>query len=460
MKVDLPNERLTTTTETGKRIYVYPQLVHGFWQRRRAIVYSLLVFFFLAIPWIRLNGRPILLLDVIHRKFNIFGFQFWATDVPMVVLVFLIFAIGIALITSVFGRAWCGWSCPQTVYIDVIYRRIEHWVEGDALKQKKLDSGPLTAERVVKKSFKWTLFIAVSWIISHSFLAYFIGSEQVLKVLQQPPSENWGTFQAVWFMTALVAFDFGWFRDQFCTIVCPYGRFQSVMMDQNSLIVQYDVKRGEPRGSLREENAGDCVDCGKCVNVCPTGIDIRRGLQMECIACTACIDACDTVMEKIHKPAGLIRFDTENGIKNWKIFQPRTFIYLGFLTAALTTLIFLLNTRDNIEVTLLRAHDDPYRMLEGATSTVLNHFKLKLRNRNFEPVQINFQTKDQSISLVTPIHDLTLAESEEKDFEFFVSFPKSVLHEGRGTALIEMSGTLKGQKTETQIEEATLIGPF
>ncbi len=319
MRKELPKERLATTDETGKRVFLYPARVQGIWNQRRKIFQIFLLGLFLTLPWIRFNGLPLLLLDVVHRRFTIFGTTFRAHEAPMVVLVFLTFVLTIGIITSIIGRVWCGWACPQTVFTENVYRWIERWIEGDHVARKQLDDGPWNEKKFFKKTLKWIVFILLSMVIGHSFLAYFVGTEALAHMVRHSPYENPGSFGVMAFVTALVAFDFGWFREQFCIVACPYGRFQSVFMDDHSLAVLYDAKRGEVRKGYPletpDQKQGDCIDCRRCVQVCPTGVDIRRGVQLECVACTACIDACDEVMEKVGKPKGLIRYDSLRGLE-------------------------------------------------------------------------------------------------------------------------------------------------
>lgn len=315
---ELHPDRLATTDAQGRRIALYPADVRGFFRRKRTQVQAILVIIFLVLPWVRINGQQALLLDIAQRRFEIFGLSLRAHNAPLLFFVFAAGAFGLFFVTAVWGRVWCGWACPQTVFIDGVFRKIERWVEGSALERRKLDAAPLSLQKFLKKFGKWSLYIFATLILTHSFLAYFVGTGPLAEMIRKNPSENWGSFLFMVFSSAVILFDFAWFREQFCTIVCPYGRFQSVLMDRGSMIVAYDVDRGEPRATpqakalskAHNSNLGDCVNCYRCVQVCPTGIDIRRGLQMECIACTACIDACDEVMTKVKKPTGLIRYDS------------------------------------------------------------------------------------------------------------------------------------------------------
>lgn len=329
---ELPEERLATTDEKGKRVYLYPDdIKQGHYRNLRVKLRAFLVIFFLFLPWIKIQGHQAVLLDIPHRRFAILGLTFWAHDAPIFLFVLGILAFGIFLVTALLGRIWCGWACPQTVFIDGVFRRIERWIEGDSVERRKLDDGPWNENKVFKKILKWFLFLLVSLVITHSFLAYFVGTDELLVMIRRPPLENITSFLVMAASTAVILFDFGWFREQFCVIVCPYGRFQSVLMDDDSWAVMYDEKRGEPRrGRVPEgKSEGDCVNCYRCVQVCPTGIDIRRGLQLECIACTACIDACDEVMDRLGKEQGLIRYDTLTQMSGKKVqwLRARTVIY-------------------------------------------------------------------------------------------------------------------------------------
>ena len=341
---NLPDERPASMDESGRRVFIFPAPVSGFWRRARNIVEILLIIFFLVLPWIKIGGHQALLLNIGDRQFSIFGLTFWAHDAPLIFFIVAFLAIGLAFITAVWGRIWCGWGCPQTVFIDGVFRRLEYWIIGSHVQQRNLAKAPWGIKKFFKLSVLWSLFLVASLIIAHSFLAYFVGADNLVEMTQHNPYENWTIFLIMGFITAVILFDFGWFREQFCIIMCPYGRFQSVLMDDDSLTVSYDPIRGEPRkGAAAEgQKEGDCIDCYKCVAVCPTGIDIREGLQLECIGCTACIDACDEVMEKIEKPKGLIRYATGSSLKGIqsKFLKPRVAIYTVLLVAVVTALIF------------------------------------------------------------------------------------------------------------------------
>jgi cytochrome c oxidase accessory protein FixG len=456
--MELPEERLATTDESGKRVYLYPASVKGFFQKRRAVVNIALVAFFLALPWIHVGGRQLLLLDVFHREFFIFGLHFRAHDAPLLLFLLLGFTLLIGFVTVVLGRAWCGWACPQTVFIEGVFRRIETLIEGSHRQRKALDEGPWTERKVWLKTLKYSAFLAVSLVITHSFLAYFVGSRELIHMVTSSPLENWSSFLVIGFTTALILFDFGWFREQFCVIMCPYGRVQALLLDSQSLVVGYDLKRGEPRRGRNPESQGDCVNCYRCVQVCPTGIDIRRGLQMECIACTACIDACDEVMRKIRKPEGLIRYTTQEELegRKTKLLRPRSMAYAALCLIAVGGLLFALQSKDFLEVTLLRAKDSPYQLTPGpAGDLVINHFRLDLSNQTGTRKVVLLRSSAEEVELVMPLNPVTLESGQRTRTDFFLRFPLAILKDGSFTATVKMEDG--GQE---RILEVTLVGPM
>ena len=333
-RFELDHDRLTTTDEQGHRIFLHPEDVTGPWKNRRFLLYWFLIILYLVLPWVYINGKPALMLNIFKREFTFLGSTLYGVE-P--ILIFLVIASGlffIAFITSLYGRVWCGWACPQTVFIQSIFLKIETLIEGSARVRRELDAAPMSFNKLFKRILKWSIFTLISLHIAHTFVGYFVGPRELFFITMHSPLEHFGLFTATMIISTIFLIDFGWFREQFCLIACPYGRMQSVMMDENSLVIAYDKKRGEPRrGSqgISKEAEGDCINCYNCVKVCPTGIDIRHGSQLECIACTNCIDACDEIMEKIKKPKGLIRYSSENelnGIKKNK-FNIRSFIYVG-----------------------------------------------------------------------------------------------------------------------------------
>ena len=388
------------------------------------------------LPWIKIGGHQALLLDIGNRRFSTFGLTFWAHDAPLIFFLLAFLTIGLAFITAVWGRIWCGWACPQTVFIDGVFRRLEYWIIGSHIQQRNLAKAPWSTGKFFKLSVLWSLFLIASLVIAHSFLAYFVGADQLVEMTRHNPGENWTIFVIMAFITAVILFDFGWFREQFCIIMCPYGRFQSVLMDDDSLTVSYDQTRGEPRRGLAADGQkeGDCIDCYKCVAVCPTGIDIRRGLQLECIGCTACIDACDEVMEKIEKPKGLIRYATGNSLKGiaTKWLRPRVAIYTVLLLAVVGALLFSVSGRDDIVVTVLRAKDNPYQVVsnEAGGEEVINHFKMHMKNQTFDDLMLkislpaDWSAKD--IELISQNQTIELEAGKNVTLHFFVKFPIEV----------------------------------
>ncbi len=460
---ELPTDHLATTTKDGHRVYLYPADVRGFFRTLRNFLNVILIAFFLALPWIRIGGRPAILLHLPERKFAILGIQFWAHDAPMLFFVIAGAVLTIFFITAVWGRIWCGYACPQTVFVDGVFRKIERWIEGDSIARRRLDEGPWTSDKVFKKAAKWGVFVAVSLVIGHSFLATFTGTEALAEMMKQSPLQSPGAFGVMAFISGLVLFDFGWFREQFCLIACPYGRFQSVLMDDRSMVVGYDVKRGEPRRGVAPPNppTGDCVNCYRCVAVCPTGIDIRRGTQMECIACTACMDACDRVMEKIGKPTGLIRYKTFAGDRDQvSPFRPRSILYAVLLALVASALVVKIRNHQLVSADFVRATEAPYQVVPNADggATVTNHFKLDIRNQDFDPSQVRVRLAEESkargVELVTVHPELELRAGELRRLDVFFRFPKSIVEKGRVQAFVEIAGK------DLIRQEVRLVGPL
>lgn len=399
-------DHLSTVDAEGKRVWVYPKKPQGkLYNYRKYVSYLLLAFLF-AGPFIKINGLPLLMLNVIERKFVIFGVLFWPQDFFILVLAFLTMAVFIILFTVVYGRIFCGWVCPQTIFLEMVFRRIEYLIEGDYTKQRALDKMPWNTEKILKKGTKTFIFLAISFLIANTFLAYIIGIDALLEIATDNPVNHLGGLGAMVVFTGLFYGVFAWFREQVCTIACPYGRLQGVMLDKKTVVVAYDYGRGEPRGKLRknqERTEGDCIDCNQCVHVCPTGIDIRNGTQLECINCTACIDACNDIMRMIDKPEGLIRYESEEAIaegKKWKFFTPRVMGYTSVLVVLLTALTTLLLSRDEAEATILRTPGQLYQKSEGGNIKNLYNISVINKTNHEMPLTLKLLNKKGTIKVI------------------------------------------------------------
>ena len=426
-------EHLANVTETGKRIWIYPKIIKGvFYKYRTYVSWFLLAFFFLA-PFIKINGYPLLLLNVFERKFVIFGQPFWPQDFLVFVFLALTILVFIVLFTVVFGRVWCGWACPQTIFMEMVFRKIENLIEGNSIKQKKLDEMPWNAEKISKKGLKHFVFFAISFLISHTFLAYLIGYEQLWDKITGPFSENYVTFFSLVIFTFVFYLVFARLRELVCIMICPYGRLQGVMLDPNSMVVAYDEVRGEPRGKIKknenQNEKGDCVDCGLCVDVCPTGIDIRNGTQLECINCTACMDACDHVMDKIKKPRGLIRIDSINNIRN-KVgfsFTPRIIAYSLVMVLLFGASITILATRKSVEANILRVSGKTYE--EGSNGKIINMYTLEMVNKTFDDKTFDMVLEAPNAELILTDQDSVLQSNNEEKKVFMIQMNQKDIDE-------------------------------
>lgn len=395
--LESPEAVLTTLTREGKRNWIYPTVSKGtFWSPRRLVAWILIIAY-IGLPLIPINDNPAILLNFIDRQFALFGIVFYPTDTILLMIFLIGFLLTVVLVTSLLGRVWCGWACPQTVYMEFLFRPIERLIEGAEHVRKRRNERPLSFDKLWRKALKFIVFLIISMILAHTFVAYFVGWESLLQWLQEPPKTHWGFFLLMVFTTGLVLFDFGYFREQMCTITCPYARMQSVLLDPDSLIISYDPERGEPRkkrskkilaaereGSVQAQ--GDCIDCLACVRTCPTGIDIRDGLQMECIACTQCADACDFIMDKIDKPRGLIRYTSERELEGGKtrLLRVRTVVYSVLLIAILSAFTVTLADRSEFDINVGRVAGDPYSILPD--DRIANRLRFRVRNQTSEPV--------------------------------------------------------------------------
>lgn len=465
---ELPTDRLASTDEKGKRVFFYPADVKGPYKNWRKRVHALLMIVFLTLPWIQINGHQALLLDLAERRFAILGLTFWAHDAPMLMFVLGAVLLGISLTTAIWGRIWCGWACPETVFVESVYRQIERWIEGNSVQRRRLAAAPWTPKKVFLRTLKWSAFVGVSLVLTHSFLAYFVGTDKLAHMITHDPRENPGTFVFMASTTAILLFAFGWFREQFCTIMCPYGRFQSILMDEDSITVSYDEGRGEPRRSpaVPKAEQGDCINCYRCVDVCPTGIDIRRGTQMECIGCTACIDVCNEVMLKVHKPEGLIRYTSYNAMvekKKTRFIRSRVTILSVALLGVLGGLAVVLTTRPPIKATIFNAKTTPYQVIDAQAADPLlsNQFYIVASNYTFDPGQVQIQSSHPQVTVISQTNPFPLAEGEEKKVGIFLTFPKSLLTQG--TAQIPLQISIQadnGRWQRTLQQEVPLVGPF
>ncbi|MEP4533454.1 MAG: cytochrome c oxidase accessory protein CcoG [Cyclobacteriaceae bacterium] len=390
-------DRIATVDEEGKRVWVYPKKPKGKLTNYRKWVSIALLIILFGIPFVKIGGEPFLLFNVIERKFVIFGQVFWPQDFFLAVIAMITLVVFIILFTVVFGRIFCGWLCPQTIFMEWVFRQVEYWIEGDYMKQKKLDKQPWNSEKIFKKGSKHFIFLIISVLIMHTFLAYIIGVDDVWALVASGPTEEPMGFLAMVVFTGLFYGVFSQLREQVCTTICPYGRLQGVLLDRQSIVVAYDHERGEERSKFRKgedreaEGKGDCIDCGQCVQVCPTGIDIRNGTQLECVNCTACIDACDSIMDHINKPRGLVRYASEENIAEKKpfVFSGRMKAYTTVLSLLVGVLVVLLLVRSDFETTILRTPGMMYQ--DRPDGTVTNLYQVKMVNKTNESHPVEFK---------------------------------------------------------------------
>ncbi len=430
---DAGEQVLSTLDAHGKRIWIRPKPAKGRFWKARFVVAWVLIALFTVIPYLRMNGKPLVLLDITRRQFTLFGTTFLPTDTMFLMLLLVGIFIFIFLLTAILGRAWCGWGCPQTVYMEYLYRPIERLFEGDRGKQMRLDREGPNLRRVAK----WFVFFLLSMGLAHTFLAYFVGVEALWRWVRQSPVQHPTAFLVMAGTTLAMFLDFAWFREQTCLVACPYGRFQSVLLDRRSLIIGYDAARGEPRGRPRKADPpgasyGDCIDCKACVITCPTGIDIRKGLQMECVACTQCIDACDGIMDRIGRPRGLIRYGSVDGFdrKPSRILRPRVIIYPVLLVLVFGALGVALARRGAADVTVLRGIGAPF--VETPAGEIANQIRIKIVNRSGADRNYALSIAEPAgLTIIAPDNPLAVADGKSATTTVFVNAARAAFRSGQ-----------------------------
>ena len=457
-------DTIATVDAEGKRVWIYPKKPAGRYHRWRIVVTTFLLAVLFAAPFIEVNDRPFILLNFFERKFILFGQVFWPQDFFLLALTLVTFFVVVTLFTVAFGRIWCGWMCPQTLFLEMVFRKIEYWIEGDANEQRKLSQAKWDATKIFRKSLKQLIFLSIAIIIAHLVMAYLIGVDQVIEIVSQSPTEHMAGFIGLIVFTGIFYGVFAFFREQACIAVCPYGRLQGVLLVKDSLVVAYDWIRGEPRGKLKKDQTatdsrkGDCIDCKLCVHVCPTGIDIRNGTQLECVNCTACIDACDDVMEKIEKPKGLIRYSSYNAIKDGvqKIFTPRIAGYGMVLLALVSLLGYFIVTRADIETTVLKAPGTLYSKTEDGQ--IANVYNIEFINKTFNEVSLEMKVESPSTAFLLKIGDPQIVVPSEGILKglFMIKLPEQEIKS------MKMNVVLGIYQNGKRIERANarFIGPI
>lgn len=451
-------DSLATVTADGKRKWIFPKRPSGFFYKARTIVSVLLLVFLFGAPFIKIDGHPFILLNILDRNFIIFGIPFGPHDLHLFALTMIAVIVSIFLFTVIYGRLFCGWVCPQTVFMEMVFRKIEYWIEGDWKKQIALKNAPWTGEKIFKKSLKQIFFFSISFLIGNTFLAYIIGVDEVFRYIKDTPTQHFSTFIAVLIFSGIFYFIFSYFREQACIILCPYGRLQGVLLDPNSIVIHYDYKRGEPRGKIKKDeitNNGDCIDCHLCVDVCPTGIDIRNGTQLECVNCTACIDVCDSVMAKVNRPQKLIKYASKNEIETGKrsILTARAIGYSIVLILLTALISYLLATRSDVELTILRTPGMLYQ--EQPDNKISNFYDVKIINKTFNslPVSLSLENIEGEIRLIGS-DELVAAPQKLAEAKFLIILSKDDIKELRTRILV----AVKSNGSIIDVIETSFIG--
>ena len=458
-------DTIATIDEDGHRRYIFPKKPSGkFYDYRKWVSYFLLLVL-IANPFVKINGNQFMMFNVLERRFNVFGFPFWPQDFYIFVIFMIIGVVFVVLFTVIFGRIFCGWICPQTIFLEMVFRRIEYWIEGDRGAQIRLSKQEWNAEKIKKKGVKWFLFLIISFFIANVFLAYLISSDQLMRMIEEGPSNHLSTLISLLIFTGVFYFVFVWFREQVCIIACPYGRLQGVLLDNKSINVAYDFVRGEKEAgrakfNKQEDRAasgkGDCIDCKQCVHVCPTGIDIRNGVQLECINCTACIDECDTIMESVGLPKGLIRYASEDEIEKKEKFKFTTRMkgYTAVLFILIGVLIGLLFLRTEVETTVLRL---PGQLFQHKGNKISNIYTFKIinkTNRDFDSIHFALHNIKGNIKIVGEPH-LRIAKQGMIEGTLFIEINQYLLESDKTT--LELDVYDKKKKLETT--KTNFLGP-
>jgi cytochrome c oxidase accessory protein FixG len=452
-------DHIATVNEQGKRNWIYAQKPSGkFYNARNILSYAYFIIFF-AGPFIKINGRPLFLLNVVEGKFILFGAIFWPQDFFIFGLAMVAFILFIVLFTMVFGRLFCGWMCPQTIFMEMLFRKIEYWIEGNAAAQKVLNKAPWHTEKILKKTAKHILFYILSFLIANTFLAYIIGTDSLQQIIEGPVAEHTGGLAAMLVFSGVFYGVCAFLREQGCTVVCPYGRLQGVLLDRDSVVVAYDYVRGEPREHFKkkeEHSGGDCIDCLQCVKVCPTGIDIRNGTQLECVNCTACIDACNFMMEKTGRPLNLIRYASENGIANKQPlrFTTRSKVYSTLLLIILSAISWMLFSRQPVSGAVMRTAGMLYQ--ERGTDSITNLYRIKLVNKTTGNILLTLKLEDApgTIELLGQPQIHVKAE-DQGEGTFFVVLPRTSIKNRKTNLHI----ALYTGNTKTGSIKTTFLGP-
>jgi len=457
----LPTERiLSTLNEDGTRNWLHPKLARGRFLRRRRIVGYALIALFVALPLVRIGGRPALLIDLVARELSVFGAVFRPSNSVILMLLGLTIVLTVFVLTALFGRVWCGWGCPQTVYLEMVFRPIERWLEGTPAQQARRSRNSL------RRLAKWAIYVVLAFAVANVFLAYFVGTDRLRVWVLESPLDHLGGFGVVAAVTVLMLGNFGWFREQTCIVACPYGRLQSVLLDRQSLIVGYDARRGEPRGKLKKHlpcvergtcaERGACIDCGACVAVCPTGIDIREGLQMECIGCAQCIDACDAVMDKLHRPRHLIGYTSQDQLagKPRRLWRPRMIVYPALLVIVGSLFVASLATRATSEVTALRNMGPSFMTLPDGR--IASQVRLKIENETEAPRRYVVSLADApDAALKSPLAVWEIRPHHAHDIPLFVEAARTTFVHGERQVHLRIDDDDGFER----VVRVTLLGP-
>lgn len=426
-------DSLSMLEADGSRKWIFAKKPKGSLYNKRTIASIVYLIIFFGLPWLQYHNEPLFMLNVVTRKFIIFGLHFGVQDLIVFGLAMLTFVVFVVLFTVVFGRLFCGWACPQTIFMEMVFRKIEYWIDGDAQQQRNLAKSEWNSKKIFKRSFKYVIFFLVSFAIANTFLAYIIGLPELKKIITEPVSEHLLGLLILLAFTGVFFSVYAFLREQICIVACPYGRLQGVMLDKKSIVVAYDYKRGEPRGKMNKHDEpqthGDCIDCFACVAVCPTGIDIRNGTQLECINCTACIDACNDIMKKVHKPTGLIRYASEENIltKRKTKITPRIIAYSAVLIILLGVLSFTFLSHSVIDASILRTAGQFYQ--EHNDNTISNLYNFKVANKRGTPMNIHFVLNHHEGKIqIIGKNEIIVPPGEEQQGQLFIFMPNGTIH--------------------------------